>query len=265
MKKTLLAVLVSIVSLSVSAKDNQICEYGLDYNINISEKTVKFSGADEKTIEFADDKVYVDGKPLRLNAEQQRYSQEFEQGTREVVPKIAEIAIDGVELGLKAATLAVSSLFGDEQEVQKDLIQPIEKISDKIKANVNDQMINTKTIEHSFDHELEQEIEGLVAKALSKYSSKILGQVLNSMFNSDSEEMKDFEFRMETLEHDIETYVDTQAVELEKKAEILCADILVLSKLDQKLTEVDGYPSEGLISLGNDHRSKLSNIKLSFD
>ncbi|MEP1743317.1 MAG: DUF2884 family protein [Kangiellaceae bacterium] len=265
MKKILIGSLATILCLPLAAHNNEVCEYGLDYNININSNSVKFSNDKTSTIEFSDSTITVDGKTLKLNSEQRGYSHQFEKGTRQVVPKIADIAIEGAEIGLKAATLAVTALFGEDQEVHKDLILPIEKISEKIKANVNDKMINAHTIETSFDQELEQEIEGLVAKALSKYSGKILGQVLSSVFSGDGEEMKDFEFRMENLEHDIETYVDSQAVALEEKAETICEDIKILSELDQKLMAVDGYPSKGLISLGNDHSKKLSSIKFDFN
>lgn len=265
MKKFLIGSLVTALCLPLAAHNNEVCEYGLDYNININSNTIMFSNEQTNTVEFSDSSITVDGKKLELNTEQRGYSRQFQQGTRQVVPKIADIAIEGAEIGLKAATLAVTALFGDDQAVHKDLILPIERISDKIKANVNDKMINAHTIETSFDQELEQEIEGLVAKALSKYSGKILGQVLSSVFSGDNEEMKDFEFRMENLEHDIETYVDSQANALEAKAEKICEDIKLLSELDQKLVSVDGYPKNGLISLGNDHSKKLSSIKFDFN
>lgn len=265
MKKVLIGSLATILCLPLAAHNNEVCEYGLNYNINISSDTIKFSNEETNTVEFSGSTIIVDGKKLELNSEQKAYSAKFDRQTRQVVPKIADIAIEGAEIGLKAATLAVTALFGEDQEVHKDLILPIEKISDKIKANVNDKMLNAHTIETSFDEELEREIEGLVAKALSKYSGEILGQVLSSVFSGDGEEMKDFEFRMENLEHDIETYVDSQATALEAKAETLCEDIKLLSELDQKLIMVDGYPSTGLISLGNDHSKKLSSIKFDFN
>ena len=265
MKKVLIGTLVTTLCLPLAAHDNQVCEYGLDYNVNISSNTIKFSNKDTNTVEFSGSSISVDGKKLELNSEQQVYSQKFQKGTRQVVPKIADIAIEGAEIGLKAATLAVTALFGEDQQVHQDLILPIENISNKIKANVNDKMLNAQTIENSFDQELEQEIEGLVAKALSKYSGKVLGQVLSSVFSGDSEEIKDFEFRMENLEHDIETYVDSQAIALEEKAETICEDIKVLYEIDQNLIAVDGYPSKGLISLGNDHSKKLSSIKFDFN
>ena len=87
MKKVLLGSLVAIMSLSSYAHDNQVCEYGLDYNINIDKKVIKFSNESTNTIEFTNSSIIVDGKQLKLNAEQQGYREQFDQRTRQVCPK----------------------------------------------------------------------------------------------------------------------------------------------------------------------------------
>jgi len=260
MKKILLALMVSMTTLSVNAHDNE-CNFSLDYNININNDTIRFANDKNKTIVFSSDQIEINGKKLVLTAEQKEKSREFQQRTRAIVPKIAEVAIEGAEIGVKAATLAVTALFGENQDVHKDLIQPIERISDKIKANINEKMINVETLENSFDNEFEQEIESLVAKAMSKYSGKILGQIMGSIFSGDDEEIKDFEFRMENLEHDIETYVESQAEGLEHKAEKLCDDMDLLAELDKKLIEIKGYPKSGIISSDDSDGMKFTSIK----
>ncbi|MBV1908743.1 MAG: YggN family protein [Kangiellaceae bacterium] len=246
MKKIIVAATLCFSSFTLFAH-NQICEYSLDYDINISESKISFTNDSLKDIIFHKDRLVIGGKQASLNRKQLKNSLKFQRKTRELVPKIAEIALEGAGIGVKAATLAVTALFGNDLEIKEDLLQPIESISNKIKANINDKMINVNTIETSLDTELEKEIENLVAKALSKYSGKVIGQILSTLFSGDEEEIKDFEFRMENLEHDIETYVESQADELEDKAEELCQQIELLSEIDQKLIGVEGYPKSGII------------------
>lgn len=262
MKNVFLAAVIAVSSLSVAAHENS-CEFSLDYNINLNEDNIHFSNDKDETIIFTSNKLEVNGTRLEMTAEQQGISKEFQIRTRKLVPQIAEVAIEGAEIGVKAATLAVTAIFGEDKEVHDDLILPIEKISDKIKANINDKMINANTLENSADQELEQEIENLVAKAMSKYSGKILGQVLGSIFSQDDEEMKDFEFRMENLEHDIETYVESQAKDLEEKADKICDEVKILSSLDKQLMAVKGYPEKGLIIEGANNGMHINRI--SFD
>ena len=259
MKTILLASVVALSSMSVSA-DNNSCEFSLDYNVNINDTSIQFTNDKEEKIVFTADKLVVDGESLDMSSEQRKASADFQKRTRILVPRIAEVAVEGAEIGLKAATLAVTALFGEDDEVHKDLILPIEKISDKIKSNINEKMINANTLENSMEQELEQEVENLVAKAMSKYSGKILTQVLGSIFSQDDEEMKDFEFRMENLEHDIETYVDSQAKDLEKKADKICDDVKILSDLDKQLMAVKGYPEKGLILEGESEGMHISHI-----
>jgi flagellar capping protein FliD len=264
MKKTLIAMTLAVACTGVQAHNEQ-CQYSLDYNISIKNGLVSYTGKNNDSVVFQDGKLKINGKSIELNAEQQRASFAFENKTKETLPKIAEVAIEGAELGLKAASIVVTSLFGDDQDVHKDLIEPIEAISTKLKANINKDNLNTLSLDKSFDAEFDQEIEQLVSKALSKYSGKIIGQVLSSLFNSDSEEVKDFEFRMENLEHDIETYVSSHAEPLEAKAEKLCDDFKALAELDSKLESIESYPTNGLIEIGDHSGVSASSFTFNSD
>lgn len=264
MKKTLLAAALAVSCASAQAHNNQ-CEYSLDYNVAVENGVVTYTSKSNKTVEFNQGVLKVDGKNVSLNNSQTKDAIAFQAKTQETIPKIADIAIEGAELGLKAASLVVTSLFGEDQDIHKDLIQPIEKISTRLKENIKRDSINTLAIEKSFDAEFDQEVEALVSKAMSKYSGRLIGQVLSSIFSGDQEDVKDFEFRMENLEHDIETYVSANAEKLEMKAEKLCDDFKILAELDERLESVSSYPKNGLIEVGASNGLKASSFTLNAD
>jgi len=259
MKKIIFTVAILLASSNLAAHSN-VCDYSLDYNIKITDEQIVFNKKGEREIIFFGDKLSIDGKYVSLNNDQREANRAFQQETRQILPKIAEIAVEGAEIGVKAATLVMTSFFGEDEEVHTDLIKPIESLSEKIKANINKNSLNTDQLEQSFDNEFEKEIEGLVEKAISKYSGRILSQVLGSVFSGDNEELKDFEFRMENLESDIEAYVETQAKVLESKAESLCEDFARLAEYDAKLEQVTGYPSKGIIYKGSHQGLQISGL-----
>ncbi len=264
MKKTLLAAALAVSCASAQAHSNQ-CEYSLDYNVAVENGVVTYTSKSNKVVEFNQGELKVDGKNVSLSDSQKKDAMAFQAKTQETIPKIADIAIEGAELGLKAASLVVTSLFGEDQDVHKDLIQPIEKISTRLKENIKRDSINTLAIEKSFDVEFDQEVEALVSKAMSKYSGRLIGQVLSSIFSGDQEDVKDFEFRMENLEHDIETYVSANADKLELKAEKLCDDFKLLAELDERLESVSSYPKNGLIEVGSSNGLKASSFTFNAD
>lgn len=264
MKKTIIAGLLAAMTGGVSAHSND-CDYSVDYNINIDDQQIRFHKKSGDNIVFSGDELLINGKSLSLTSRQRQTSEDFQKQTRAIVPKIAYIAVEGAEIGVKAATIALTGLFGDSEDVQKDLIDPIEAISTKIKANISETSLNTEELEKSFEDDFENEIEELVETAISKYSGKMVSQIIGSIFSGDEEDMKDFEFRMENMEHDIERYVEKHAEALEEKADELCVDLKAIAKLDEQLEGIAGYPEDGVIQEDSDHGFKISGLSINSD
>ena len=264
MKKTMIALLLAGVVSGVSAHSD-VCDYSVDYNINIDGKQLSFDKKSGDSIVFEGDELTINGKSISLTAEQLQVSRDLQTQTRAVVPKIAYIAVEGAELGVKAATIALTGLFGDGDDVHRDLIEPIEAISTKIKANISETSLNTQELEKSFDQDFEDEIEKLVETAISKYSGRMVSQIISSIFSGDEEDVKDFEFRMENMEHDIERYVEANAKAIEEKADELCVDLKAIAELDEQLEAVDGYPKDGIIQEGSDHGFRISGLSFNRD
>jgi len=264
MKKTVIAVLLTGVISGVSAHSNE-CEYSVDYNININDQQISFDRKNGDKVVFEGNQLTINGTSASLSSDQLKISQSFQRETRALVPKIANIAVEGAEIGVKAATIAMTSLFGDSEEVYNDLIAPIEAISAKVKANISETSLNTQELEKAFDDDFESEIEKLVETAISKYSGKMVSKIIGSIFSNDNEEMEDFEFRMENMEHDIERYVEKNAKTLEAKADELCGDLKVIAELDQKLEAIDGYPKDGIIQEDSNNGFKVSGLRFNRD
>ncbi len=261
------SVLVSgeVLADSSQSFSNEQCSYSVDYDVKIDDQTIKLTHPKKKNITFIKGGLLIDGNSVELTSDQEVASNNLQARTRALVPKVADIAIEGADLGIKAATMVITALGGATSAEQKDMLEPLNKISQKIRDNVNHKTFNNKTLSDSFDKEIEEEIERFVAKAIRKFSGRMIGELMGAIFSGDkeSEEMKDFEFRMENLEHDIETYVENNAKALEIKAEALCGDLKQMAEIDLVLESVDGYPKNGIIHEGKGHNLHINRFSLS--
>ncbi|MCW8875684.1 MAG: YggN family protein [Kangiellaceae bacterium] len=251
MKKTFIAAALFGAS-GIALADSKVCDFSVNYDINVNDASVLFDKSNGDSIEFKGEKLFINGESVELTDEQRRASLELQRGAREMVPKIAEIAVEGAELGIKATTIVLSTLFGNDTDIQNELLKPIEAISDKIQEHISDTRMNTAELEKAFDNAFDEEFEQMIETAASKYSGRIVGNVLSAVFSGDQEELKDLEFRMESLETDIEKYVTENASEIERKAEELCLDMAVLDKFDSELESVSGYPKGGILTEDGD-------------
>lgn len=251
MKKTLIASAILGMSCVAQAESNE-CRFSTDFDIDINDTSVVFEKEAGDKIEFKGKELLINGESIKLTPAQTDASLSLQDGARSMVPKIAKIAVEGAELGIKASTMVLGALFGNDPDMHKDLIKPIEKISETVQKNISKTKMNTAELEKVFEEAFDEEFEQMIETAASKYSGKIVGNVLSAVFSGDSEELKDFEFRMENLERDIEKYVEANAKDLEKQAESLCTEIAVLEKFDTLLESVEGYPKEGVIQADGD-------------
>lgn len=247
MNKLLIATALAVISSTATA-DSGICNFSTNYSVDINDKQVTFEQPDGKAFVFIDDNLLIDGKPAVLSEEQHHASRQIQLGTRKMLPQIADIAIEGAELGVKATSIVITALMGDDETARQEILKPIEKINEKLKQNISETHLDTAALDKAFNETFDQELESTIEKAATKYSGKMIGNIFSAIFSGDSEELADFEFRMETLERDIETYVESNAEELEKKADALGLDLAELEKFDQQLEGVAGYPENGLFN-----------------
>lgn len=263
MKRLVLAAVLSSVCFGVNA-DSEVCQFSTGYNIEINNSRVVFSKESGDKYEFSGADLYINGDKAELTRAQSRNVENIYNTTRETIPKIANIAADATEIALKATTAVMTSFFGEDEEVHNDLIQPIEVLADKIRENITVDNFNAEAMNKSFDAAFDEKFEVMMETAVSKYSGKIIGSVLSKVFSGDSEELEDFEFRMENMGEEIEAFVNKNAGGIEARAKSLCQDFAKIDEYDNQLQDVDGYPSDGLIKEGDSESFDVGSINLNF-
>ena len=239
MGKAIITYLFAMSLTSFAHTQIDSCEIYVDYDIDINDRTIKISRDSEEVVRIdKKNQLFLKGKKQTLNEEQQALVNEMAADYKKLLPQVSEIAIEGAELGMKAATIALGALFDSDNDQVEALTTKFEQLSDKLKEHVNDKHLSGKVMTMDFfEAEFEQEVEAIVTEAVENINGKQIWSMIGKFFSSDRQEMEDFEFRMEMLEHDIEAQIEQEAEQLEKSADLLCEHLKRMDKTEKKLSK----------------------------
>nr|WP_256489723.1 DUF2884 family protein [Pleionea sp. CnH1-48] len=213
------------------------CDYNIQHDIDITKRGVKISSSDEVVFRITrDNELYINGDEIDLTRKQEALVEDMADEYRELVPNIAHIAVEGAELGIKAATLVITAMAGHDPELTQDFVHRLDNISNKLHDHVSENKFEGEWFNSHFqDSELEQEIEQLMEDAVSKIAVQGVWNIVKQALSGDEEEAADLEFRMEMLEHEIEDELERDAEGIEQRAMMLCQNLETLDNIEQRL------------------------------
>ncbi len=241
--KTLIAVTLLSVFLTKALYAHESCDVELDAGVTINESTIEFFDPDKKqqTLYKIDDdnNLIIGGDYVSLNNDQQALVEQYSSNIRAMVPQVRNIALEGVDLALEGVNLAFNELLGEGNDVGADLTQELSLLKEEVATRF--------TIEHGFtigengldDDELlgdefEERIESAVEKAVMGSMGSLLVALGQEMIFSGGD-TNAFETRMESFGENIEHEMESRAEKIEKKAELLCLDAVVIDQIEEQL------------------------------
>ncbi len=112
MKKitVLLGVLsLAFISSTALANNNNMCDYQMDYDLIIKNAALSFVKESGNAIIIdQDNRLLMNGNEISLTKVQQELIDDYADGVRDLIPEVAAIAVEGVNLGVEAATMALA-------------------------------------------------------------------------------------------------------------------------------------------------------------
>jgi hypothetical protein len=267
---SVIAVLSIFVSTNLYAHD--ACDIELDTGVTLNESKLEFFNASENTenekqILYTirnDHSLIVHGQKIELNAHQQRLVTKYAKDIRAMVPQVRTIALEGVDLALEGVNLAFNELLGEGNNVGEELTQELSTLKDEVAGRFTEKHgitvgakgINGKgfTGEELLGKEFEQRIESAVEKAVINSMGSILMAMGQEMLFSDKES-NSLETRMEDFGESIADEMEHRAEKIEKKAEVLCAALTDIDKLEEQLkTSISPLADINVISVTYDKK-----------
>ncbi len=230
--------------------DNSQCEVALNYDISVEPKVMAVSDAGTEVYRIEMGKLYVQGKQVSLDAKQQKLLVQYSDEVSKQVPEVIALVHDAVGIASTAASMALTPLLGDAAGAKLDeMMDGLEQRVEQVAYQNGDKFYLGSTqssLEETFGDEFEQEVEQLVKNSIGSMMINLGSEMMSGDGDSFEKKMEAFGQKMENVGQDIELQMESQAQELEHRADKMCDDFQQLIALEQKLRaevpELEDYP-----------------------
>lgn len=242
------AFILCAAALSNQAYAEQ-CSIHLNYGVIIDPSHIRVIDDGRTLVQINGTKqLFIQGIEQSVTAEQEALIEQFSSGIRAHIPEIVSIAIEGVDIGLKAVNEVVGGLTGENSASQQKVQAKFEELKWRIRARFNQSANNYfiapqdfNDFDEMFAGEFEQEIEEIVQTSVGTIL-KAVGQSMLSE-NEHSEQLDgeprldNFDERMDGMSNGLELEVSERAKALDKKAAQFCQRLAELDQIEAQLQQ----------------------------
>lgn len=221
------------------------CSVNFNYGVIIDPNHIRIIEHSKTVVQInGENQLFVEGREIELNHEQQQLISQFSLGIRDQVPEIVSIAIEGVDIGLKAVNKAIGSLTGENSASQQKIQTKFDELKWRIRTRFNQSANNYyiapqdfADFDDIFTGEFEQEIEEIISDSIGTILLAVGEAMISGNTNNrDGEQrLSTFDERMETMGKDLELEISASANALEKKAEQFCLKLTELDEIESKI------------------------------
>ncbi|MEH6594731.1 MAG: DUF2884 family protein [Colwellia polaris] len=232
-----------IVCLCISTASAQQCDINFNYGVIIDPAHLRIVNQGQTYVQInGPHQLFVKGREIQLTSEQKVQLSEYTQGIRSQVPAIVSIAIEGVELGLKAVNKVISSLTGENSASHQQFQEKFDEMKWRLRSRFNHSDESYYIAPQDFDDfdeifagEFESEIEAIVTDSVGTILIAVGEAMTHKEEQSTEQRVETFDQRIETMGNDIKLDISKQANALENKAEIICSTLMKLDEIENKL------------------------------
>lgn len=232
-----------ISSMFVGAVQAQQCDINFAHGVIIDPAHIRIVNQGQTYVQVnGEHQLFVNGREVKLSAEQQAQLSEYTAGIREQVPAIVSIAIEGVELGLKAVNKVISGLTGENSASHQQFQEKFDEMKWRLRARFNHSDDSYYIAPQDFDDfdevfagEFEKEIESIVSDSVGTILIAVGEAMTHREEQSSEQRVETFDQRIETMANDIKLGISNQANALEVKAEKICDRLKVLDEIENRL------------------------------
>ncbi len=224
----------------------QQCSINLNYGVIIDPKHIRIVDKGKTKVQINYTKqLFIRGREIPLSTEQQQLLKNFSEGIRQQVPEIVSIAIEGVDIGLKAVNEIVAGLTGENSASQQKVQAKFDELKWRIRARFNQSANNyyiapqdLNDFDEMFTGEFEQEIEAMISTSIGTILEAVGQSILSA--DSSSEDggetrITTFDKRLTNISKGLELEITERAKALDKKAALFCQQLIQLDEVEAQL------------------------------
>ena len=248
------------LSQQVFAQD---CSINLNYGVIIDPLHIRIVEQGLTQVQINNTKqLFIRGREIALNSDQQRLLASFSTGIRQQVPEIVSIAIEGVDIGLKAVNQVVAGLTGENSASQQKVQARFDELKWRIRARFNQSPNNyyiapqdLNGFDDMFAGEFEQEIEAMISTSigtiLEAVGQSILADNDHNEYGGETR-ITTFDKRISSISKGLKLEVTERAKALDRKVANFCLQLAHLDSIEAELhNAIPALTSYNLIETGN--------------
>ena len=210
--------------------NDQKCSFGTDYDVLVKPDGITFERQDgaPQNVFMHDGALRIDGRDVAVSAGDARRLREYESQVRSLLPEVASIAREGVDIGFDALATVVAS-FADDPAERSRLVAELNQQHRQALAEVDNGLGHGVWRQHSMQDLMENQVGGAVSTLVGTVTAKAVKAALSG----DESQVAALEARADSLDKSIDKEVDARADKLGERAEALCPRMQRLDELQQ--------------------------------
>jgi len=232
-------------SLAITSVSAQQCDIHFNYGVVINPDHVRILQKSQTHVQINNDnQLFIRGREIPLNHQQMDLLTIYSQGIRKQIPEIVSIAIEGVDIGLKAVNKVIAGLTGENSAAHQKIQERFDEMQYRLRERFNHSDKNYYIGPQDFDDfddifagEFEQEIESIITESIGTILMAV-GEAMTNNEEQNSEQRVDaFDQRIRGMEKDLKLEVDPRALEIKLKVTQFCTSLKKLDQLENELQE----------------------------
>ncbi len=239
MRKTWLAwALAAGMALGGAAQAHDIhindgnCGYSTDFDVRVMPGGIDFqrTGGRPAHVFMHDGQLRADGRDVVVSADDAARLRAYETQVRVLLPEVAGIAREGVNIGF-AAMRTVLLTFAENNDERQDMVGRLDQNHRLALARIDDGLGKGVWKQHDMD----DVIEGSIQSSVSDLVGKVTGAAVKAALSGDQSKVAALEARANSLDATIDKEVNARADQLDQRAAALCPRLTSLDQLQQQM------------------------------
>jgi hypothetical protein len=233
---------------------SQQCEFTTSYDLRIAEDGVwleREDGAPRK-VHIHDGAIAIDQRTQDVSADDARRLRRMEAMTRDLVPAVAGIAREAVNIAFDALGGVVEIMTGSKAKARD-----VERVRRQAMAQIDDSLGKGRWDQKTFDEKFEANVE----RAAEDMVGTLTRSVLWAAFTGRADEI---DRRADAMEKDLDARMEVRSRKLEGQAQALCDQVTALHDVQQQLDlRYQGQPLQLLVPKAADDKDDDARVAAS--
>lgn len=238
MRQTMIAVaLAAGLALGLPAQAHGLhmqhdqCSFGTDYDVLVKPEGITFEreGGTPGRVFMHDGALRVDGRTVGVSVADAARLRDYEAQVRSLLPEVASIAREGVDIGFDALTTVVAT-FADDAAERSRLTAELDARRTRALASVDAGPGHGVWRQHGIEDLMQDQVGGAVSTLVSTVTTKAVKAALSG----DEHQVDALAARADAMERSIDEQVDARAEKLGARADALCPRMARLDQLQQQ-------------------------------